>query len=348
MRRHLAIFRAGFCAVGMLILILDTKTAVAGAASGIAMCLKTVIPSLFPFFLFSNLLTKEFTGRNSGVFSWIGRFLKIPSGSEYIYLAGLIGGYPVGAGMLSDARRYGQISRDDGNRMIAFCSNAGPAFIFGIGTSLFDRLLLCFAVWLITIISGVFVALMVPGKPGNYLPVKQANALSLTGALKKSIMTMALVCGWVVLFRVVLSFLDRWVLWLLSEPLQSVVYGILEMSNGCCALTSIPVTGLRITLFSLFLSFGGLCVMLQTVSVLDGSGIRPVHYLKGKITQAAISFLLCQILQRFLPEQEQWNSPWFLIALSIGICAVYIILTGKRKKPVAIHEIMMYNEEKLA
>ena len=39
-------------ALGMLVLILDSKTALAGAREGIDLCIRTVIPSLFPFFLF--------------------------------------------------------------------------------------------------------------------------------------------------------------------------------------------------------------------------------------------------------------------------------------------------------
>ena len=37
--------------MGMLVLILDGKTALEGARQGIELCLRTVVPSLFPFFL---------------------------------------------------------------------------------------------------------------------------------------------------------------------------------------------------------------------------------------------------------------------------------------------------------
>ena len=40
-----------FLALGLLILILDGKTAYNGAVDGIELCLKTVIPALFPFFV---------------------------------------------------------------------------------------------------------------------------------------------------------------------------------------------------------------------------------------------------------------------------------------------------------
>ena len=39
--------------LGMLALILDGRTAIEGARQGIGLCLRTVIPSLFPFFVLS-------------------------------------------------------------------------------------------------------------------------------------------------------------------------------------------------------------------------------------------------------------------------------------------------------
>ena len=45
--------------LGMILLILDGKTAVAGAQEGITLCLKTVIPSLFPFFILSAVVIQS-------------------------------------------------------------------------------------------------------------------------------------------------------------------------------------------------------------------------------------------------------------------------------------------------
>ena len=44
-------------AIVMLILILDGRCALYGAAEGLELCIRTVIPSLFPFFFFSTNVT---------------------------------------------------------------------------------------------------------------------------------------------------------------------------------------------------------------------------------------------------------------------------------------------------
>ena len=48
--------------VTMVILILDSKTSLAGVAEGIDLCLKVVIPSLFPFLILSTVLTESTSG----------------------------------------------------------------------------------------------------------------------------------------------------------------------------------------------------------------------------------------------------------------------------------------------
>ena len=47
-RKHLQAFVAG---IGFLVLIFDSRLAVEGARAGLDLCIRTVIPSLFPFLI---------------------------------------------------------------------------------------------------------------------------------------------------------------------------------------------------------------------------------------------------------------------------------------------------------
>ena len=59
--RHIALLSA----IGMMMLILDSKTALQGAANGIELCFRTLIPSLYPFFVLSILLTSALSAKYS-------------------------------------------------------------------------------------------------------------------------------------------------------------------------------------------------------------------------------------------------------------------------------------------
>ena len=217
--------------------------------------------------------------------------------------------------------------------MLAFCSNAGPAFLFGIGSRLFSNVGICFTLWLIHILSAWLVAIMTPGKRSGAIHTVTNTDVSLPQAIKTALMTMACICGWVTLFRVILTFMELWFLWALPIELRCLMKGILELSNGCCSLLDISDLATRILLFSAMLSFGGICVTMQTYSLCNGLDCR--NYLPGKITQAAISMLLCVA---FLSFMGLYINRIVLIAvtfLCLTICVFYGTCRRKQQKVVA-------------
>lgn len=321
-------------AAGMLILILDSKTALSGTAEGIELCIRTLIPSLFPFFILSILLTGALTGQSLRLLRPVGKLCSIPCGAESLLAIGLLGGYPVGAQNVCIAYRRGRISRKDAQRMIAFCNNAGPAFLFGIIAPLFSDVNTAWLLWAIHIISAIAVGIILPGT-GNAAELNPTSgAISLPEALEKAIKTMSLVCGWVILFRMILAILDRWIFWALPLPVSVMLSGLLELSNGCVRLGSVEAEGLRFLIANILLSLGGCCVILQTLSICTGVSLH--LYFPGKILQCGISLFLGIAMQSVFPVEEQFRiSPilWLLIGL---FCGVFSIMLRKKEKTSSI------------
>lgn len=275
--------------MGMLALILDGKTALEGGQAGISVCLRTVIPSLFPFFLLSVLLTGSTAGATFPIPGKIRQMLGIPPGAESILLCGFLGGYPVGAQSVAALYRQGKLPKGEAERMLCFCSNAGPAFIFGMAASLFPDLRYAWCLWGIHMFSALIVRLFFPAKSVQPIHMDGETISTLPQALYKSTQIMATVCGWVVLFRIGIAFLDRWALWLLPSQGRLAIIGLLELANGCVELAALPQLSQRFLLCAGMLSFGGLCVAMQTVSVTQGLSLR--YYFLGKIMQGLFSLL---------------------------------------------------------
>jgi len=275
-------------AAGMLVLILDSRTALNGAAQGLDLCIRTVIPSLFPFILLSNLLTGAFSGIPLRILGPLGRLFSMPKGTEALLIPAFLGGYPVGAQCIGSAYAAGRLKKQDAQRMLAFCSNAGPSFLFGMVGAMFPKKTLVWVLWSIQIASALMVSAFFPCSDSRAsLPEAQKSAIS---PMASALRVMGSICGWVVIFRVLIAFLQRWFLWLLSKEAQVVVMGILELSNGCCALGIIENDQLRFVLASGLLSFGGICVLLQTASVTKGLSLK--DYLIGKSLQGLFSTVL--------------------------------------------------------
>lgn len=278
-----------FALAGMLCLIFDSGAALEGARQGVDLCLKTVIPSLFPFFVCSLLFTGNAAGQATSLLRPIAKLFSLPIGSEAILVPAFLGGYPAGAQSVAHGYRSGRLDKFSAQRMLAFCSNAGPAFLFGMAGAFFSEGWMVWLLWGIHIISAWMVSTLFPAC-GSCTTLSTSSEISFSDAVAASVKTMALVCGWVVLFRVMLRFLERWLLWLFPTEIQVLLAGILELTNGCCGLGNIQREPMRFLICSVMLAFGGICVMMQTASVIKGLELK--YYAAGKALQALFSLFL--------------------------------------------------------
>ena len=319
-----------FAVMMMLLCILDFKTAFAGAAEGINLCVTVLIPSLLPFMILATILIRSL---RKYTICKLSKILQIPSGAENIFLISLLGGYPIGAQCLSGEYAEGNLSKDDAQRMLAFCNNAGPAFIFGMGSNLFEDSRVCWLIWGIQILSAVLIAWIIPAiGSSSYVPSSYSGT-SAEDVLPRCIRSMALVCTWVMIFRMILEFLDRWIFFLLPQQLQILMSGFLELANGCYGLRSISSLPVRFIFFSTMLAFGGCCVSLQTYSVVHTNGLSMRYYFSGKIIQAVISYAISSILASVIWEYSV--QPEVLLCIAPILCtAVY--RSRKSKKVCSI------------
>ena len=338
MIRKRAVISAILSAAGMIILVLDSKTAIAGATEGIDICIRTIIPSLLPFFILSSLLTSTVAGVKISFLRPIGRLCGIPHGAEYLLLTGFIGGYPVGAQAIAEAYKSGAISSQDAKRMLGFCNNAGPAFIFGIAGALFDSKSATLLLWLIHIASAILVAMILPRKRTGSCTLESKPNTPFPTILSNSLRVMAGVCGWVILFRIIIAFLCRWLLWLFPDPITLFIIGILELANGCYNLFETQSEILRFVISSVILGFGGICVGMQTVSVTGdlGTGL----YFPGKLLQALFSAMLSVATALWL------FGGYISTALPVLILAVLLFIFVIIKKTVAFLDNRVYNNQK--
>ena len=276
-----------FCMLSIMILILDSRTAIIGAKEGITICLQTVIPSLFPFFFISSVMNPYLVGRTIPLLKILGKLCKIPEGSEGLFFIGILGGYPVGARSIHDAYTSGSLTQKEAERMLGFCNNAGPAFLFGIGSSLFRSPFIPAVVYFILVLSAVITGMILPGGSTNKCVI---SPKAKHNNLHDSIYAITCVCAWVVLYRIVLTFLNGWVLWLMPDTFVIIISGLLELTNGCIQLVNIDSDGLRFILLSVFTCLGGFCVANQTATVAISLSCK--YYYIGKVIQTTITLLL--------------------------------------------------------
>ena len=125
-----------------LCLVLFSRTNLSAAKNGLILWATAVVPSLFPFFVATEMLSY------TNVISYLGKWLTpimrplfgVPGEAAFAFIMGLISGYPVGAKIVSNFIEQGICTKEEAERMLAFTNNSGPLFIIGtVGITLFGN-----------------------------------------------------------------------------------------------------------------------------------------------------------------------------------------------------------------
>ena len=272
----------------LLMLVLSTQAA--GAVRlGLALCARSVVPALFPFLvlsgLFVNLGCSDVPARLlSGVMHRL--FGCSGSGASAFFL-GLLGGYPLGARTIGELYRTGRISRQEGEHLLCFCNNAGPAFILGIaGAGIFGDLRIGAWLYLIHASAATMVGLML-GRSNTAAAPRSAAAQpipSFPSALVSSITSagtaMVQICAFVVFFYTLLQ---------ISPLRHPLLLGIVELTRGITALTAGQSS---FVIASALLGWGGISVHCQTAAVLADTSLPMRRYLLAKALHALVAAAL--------------------------------------------------------
>lgn len=274
----------------VVLLLLRPQEAAEAVRVGLALCGRTVIPSLFPFFAAISLLLQLGAAEAlSGLF-WpvMQPLFRLRGECALPLLAGFLGGYPSGAKTAAGLYAQGRISRQEAELLLGFCDNCGPAFLLSyVGAGILGGTELGVKLYLIHIaaalLTGVLLCRLVrdrgPVLLGSSLPVKavsfpQALTSSVSGALTSTLG----ICAFVVFFQVLAA--------LPPVPLPPLALGALEMVSGAAALS--PGRAGFVAAAAI-VGWGGLSVHCQAMSLTAPEGLSFRWHWVGKAAQAAVS-----------------------------------------------------------
>ncbi len=293
--------------------MLCPDAAAEAARDGLQLCAQVLIPSLLPFFVVSGLLRvwglPELLGRLIAPVT--NRIWGVSGGCASAFLLGILGGYPLGAAAIGQLRADGAISRDEGERALAFCSNTGPAFLLGAaGMGVFHSRRIGFVLYGTHIVSAALVGMLFAPKVRRQEAAQQSSIAlaSFSDAITESVHQAAdallSVCAFVVLFSVAAGLMDH-IGYLGALALQlsaltgmelsaakALFTGLLEIGSGLGAMRGLAPTAGNTALAAFLLSFGGLAVAAQTMAVLGESDLTGRRYLPGKLLQGVLAALL--------------------------------------------------------
>lgn len=299
-----------------LFVLNNPKVASSGVMSGLHVCLYQLIPSLFPFMVISNFIIKTNLHKKIGKFMAkpFNKLFKIGENASGIVILSFFTGFPVGAYMANNLYRRKECTKNEAERLMGFCNNASPIFCIAVlGSGILKDIKLGILVYVCHIISAVIVGIISSrGKRTDFL-IKEVsfddNSIPSLSALVKSIteaaVSMFYVCAFITFFFAFLnmadylsltSYLNKYFSFSpqIINSINSVIFGLFEITKGINMIKS--VSALSVSCASLILSFSGFCILCQCSNFAYDSKLSLKQYVKSKILQGIISFILCYII----------------------------------------------------
>lgn len=300
-----------------LILILTFPiSALQGAKQGLLLWFHTVLPTLLPFIILSNLIIRlKITNYLSKLLYPIFHFLfGVSYGGCYPVLIGFLSGIPVGAKSVAELVKDKSISLKEGQFLLGLCNNASPMFIMSyIAISQLKlpnlRYILLAILYGSAIVASILYFKLLDKLPNlfkkpydsslsimNYEPNENSyNKRFDFSLLDSSIMdgfeVITKVGGYIILFSIPAKIITD----LFSGDNVFILFliGILEITTGINSLSeSVLNQETKIVLITMLTAFGGLSGLAQTKSVINDTRLLLGTYIKVKLLQMLIAFII--------------------------------------------------------
>lgn len=329
------------------------EVAATGVRRGQAICVETLLPSLFPFLVLSELLVACGAGEVLGrLFSRPVRALfGLSRGGCSALILGVLCGFPVGAATAAALCRRGEISRDELLRLLLFANNPSPGFLIGtVGGAMLGSTTLggvLFAItWLSASAVGVFLHVVsgkLPEMPRNGVR-NQLSVSDLGRGIGNAFFSLLRVFAPIIFFSCVASCAasasSRFGL---PTFFATLFQGSLEMTSGINDAAALPFQA-AFLMIAFFSGFAGLSVCLQLFSVSEEFRPPLLPYLGAKIAQGLLSLGLSRLFLRFSRPVSGVFSDSATTLAPISPCSVLFVFIplafllgvgvflGKRKK----------------
>jgi sporulation integral membrane protein YlbJ len=319
-------------AMGMF---LNPQDVLSSATAGLTLWWRFVLPALLPFFILSELLIGQ------GFMHFLGVILEplmrplfhLPGRASFVVVMGYTSGFPLGAVLTARLRKQQEITREEGQRLLAFTNNPSPGFMFGaVASGMLGKpelgIILASAVYLSNLAVGFLFRFYHSGKNSRqtapvpslkhaFMEMKHAQALDgrpfgqiLGDSIRNSATTVITVGGFLVFFSVVIRLLTTWhisssMAALLSpltggllpfERIESIINGLFEMTLGCQGtIQSFPVLSQQIGILTFLMGWSGLSVFAQIASFTAETDLRMGPFVFARILHAFLALGLSQL-----------------------------------------------------
>lgn len=279
---------------------INSKTVIDSVKFSLTMCYRSVIPSLFPFFI----ICEFFTYIASGMFNNL---------SSTAFLSSLITGFPTGVKNVCALYRNGEINNSTASQLLYCTANASPAYITAfigvciMGNKQAGYILLVtqtIAAFACAVFFGCFKKIKKRNQKSNIINITE----SACNSISNSVISCLYVCGYIIFFGVIADILislkvpdaiSEALVFLPKNQAKALIVGSIEITRGMLMLDLQKNSNLIIA--SIILAFSGISVIMQCISCAVNAGLSSKPIIKGKLIYTILMPLITTCLTKLTP-----------------------------------------------
>lgn len=304
-----------FC---LSLILRNSDVAIEYMNQGLLLCAKTVIPSLFPFMVLSELIVSGGIGRAliQKISSPLGRLFRLSGAGCCALVLGLVCGFPIGARCTVLSYERGELSKGEAERVLACSGIPSSAFLISaVGVSLWGNRRFGVLLYVTVLICALLTAFLLahlwkeknaPPYPFAPLPSNAPDVPSaklFTNAIRSATASILPICAYVVFFSALIGTFNLVFGRLpISPALRATLFGLFELSGGMSQVAALGNTATAACLCAFCAGWSGLSVHCQVLSLCDGRGFSFRPYFLSKLFQGLLCALLFGILIHFFPD----------------------------------------------
>lgn len=272
--------------------------------SAVYLWLYKVFPSLFIMFILNEIIIKTNILYNISIIinPLFNKMFNTSNNSFEAFLLSVFSGTPSSAFILKEMINNNKIDIDSANKLISFTYFSNPLFLYNILSITFNK---CITIKIIIIhyLSNIIIGLILRknNNSKNY-DIKYINhnisiIKIIPTAIKNSINTLLMVLGTIVFYMILTNILLK--ILNLNIILSIILKGFFEITQSLNILNILNTSSIIKEIIAIsIISFGGLSIHTQVLSLIDNTNIYYKNFLIGRILHVLIStftYLMCSI-----------------------------------------------------
>lgn len=260
-----------------------------------------LFPSIFIFFIISDILNNYNFPYYISLFlgKLIHKIYHLPCETAYIIIMSMVSGFPGNSKLIDEQLENNTINYYDANKLLTMTHFSNPLFIiYTIGINILkDKkigiiILICH--FITNFIIGFFFRKIYPfnlAKKEIQIHQPLPFMIMLKKSINNTIYTLINVFGIIIFFSLLVKTVN---IYLNLNPFSNMLLnGLLEITNGLNLLSHLSLSKIKIAMLAtFFISFGGISIHMQIISILSKYPINYYIYLIARILHASISTLL--------------------------------------------------------